>query len=79
MKLIDADHFFEVLKENDLEFMEQADLMDSLKDLLDREPEVKPVLKNDLADYLKKGLTDCLNDLLSSDNMKKLLLEETED
>lgn len=42
MKIIDADHFYEQLKKNDLEYMRQSDLMACLKDLLDREPTVAP-------------------------------------
>ena len=37
MKLIDADKLFEDLKKEDLEFMQQADLMICIKDIIDRQ------------------------------------------
>ena len=40
MRLIDADALFEAMKHNDLEFMQQADLMICLKDIIDRQPTV---------------------------------------
>ena len=41
MKIIDAEHFFEVIRKEDLSYMQQTDLMDCIKDMLDREPAVE--------------------------------------
>lgn len=38
MKIIDGEHLYQVLRQNDLEYMQQADLMVCLKNLIDREP-----------------------------------------
>lgn len=41
MRPIDADALIEELKKNDLEFMQQADLMECLKDIIDRQPTIE--------------------------------------
>lgn len=38
MKIIDGEHLYQVLRQNDLKYMQQADLMVCLKNLIDREP-----------------------------------------
>jgi len=44
MRVIDADKLFEEIKCNDLEFMQQANLMICLKNIIDRQPTIpKPV------------------------------------
>ncbi|WP_459583964.1 hypothetical protein [Clostridium sporogenes] len=40
MRVIDADKLFEEIKQNDLEFMQQANLMICLKNIIDRQPTV---------------------------------------
>lgn len=41
MRPIDADALIEKIKKNDLEFMQQSDLMECLKDIIDRQPTMK--------------------------------------
>ncbi|ACA57392.1 hypothetical protein N494_18780 (plasmid) [Clostridium botulinum A2B7 92] len=44
MRVIDADKLFQEIKQNDLEFMQQANLMICLKNIIDRQPTIsKPV------------------------------------
>ncbi|WP_205607417.1 hypothetical protein [Clostridium botulinum] len=40
MRFIDADKLFEEIKCNDLEFMQQANLMICLKNIIDRQPTI---------------------------------------
>lgn len=43
MRLIDADKLFEEIKCNDLEFMQQAEVMTCIKDIIDRQETVSKI------------------------------------
>ncbi|NFI09755.1 hypothetical protein FDF97_15290 [Clostridium botulinum] len=55
MRGIDADKLFEEIKRNDLEFMQQANLMICLKNIIDRQPTIsKTIGIPNICDYCER-------------------------
>ncbi|URZ06465.1 hypothetical protein [Clostridium felsineum] len=55
MRLIDADKLVEEIRKNDLEFMQQMDIVDCLKDIIDRQPTVTKTVEIKKIDVFDNG------------------------